>query len=99
MKLYFRDICLGEIIEDGDDFPWKIGTLIPNAKTEEFREFFNYLVDEDKTDDPPFSEELLDDANWSIIDNSEKRLGIMVPAVHPDNSIWWTWSLGSPDQD
>jgi hypothetical protein len=92
MQLYFRDVNLGEVTEEGQDFPWQLGTLTPNANIEAFRAFFNHLTDEEQTEDPPFAHDLLDDSNWSMVSDSGVKRGIMVPAVHPDNSIWWVWT-------
>jgi len=92
MQLYYKDLNLGDVIEQGQDFPWQLGTLIPNSNTEAFRALFNYLTDEEQTKDPPFAKELLEDSNWSIVSDSGAKRGIMVPAVHPDNSIWWVWT-------
>ncbi|MBI4747672.1 MAG: hypothetical protein HY774_04250 [Acidobacteria bacterium] len=92
MKLYFLEKYLGEVVEEGDDFPWKIGLFSPNSNADSFKDFFAYMVSEDVQEtEPPFSAELLDDESWFLVDDSNQRHKISVPAIHPDNSIWWIW--------
>ncbi|MBJ7987021.1 hypothetical protein JFU18_29330 [Bacillus sp. TH22] len=94
MKLYFKDIEIGEIKDVFVDMPWMYGTirLYENSKT--FQKYFREMVNEDsafnfESIDPEF----LDDENWSVFDESEKQyLGIDIPAIHmEDTTIAWRW--------
>lgn len=59
---------------------------------QEYREFFAFMVDEDKGNiDPPFGPEFLDESNWFIEDDAGTRRGIEIPAVHDDDSVMWRW--------
>ncbi|WP_412096273.1 hypothetical protein [Bacillus licheniformis] len=68
---------------------WIYGTIIPNKNMEKFKDFFN-------EDDPfaieQYSEEWLDDENWFIIDEKQKKVGISLPGIYEnDNEINWRW--------
>jgi hypothetical protein len=66
------------------------GTFIPNEADEQLTDFFEYMVDEDKGfEAPPFSEDLLNENNWYIIDKKGKKIGIDIPAVYADGFLTW----------
>lgn len=93
MKLFWKDKYLGLITEVSGDFPWMNGTFQPHEINEDIFDFFNFMIDEDKGfAEPPFSDDLLDESNWSILTDSEERKGISIPAVHlDDKTIDWRW--------
>ncbi|MGG3519759.1 hypothetical protein ABES33_07150 [Bacillus pseudomycoides] len=94
MKLYFKDIELGEITELSADPPWMYGTIHLNEKSKPFHEYFHGMVDEDNEFDFDSADpEFLAESNWSILDENEgKYLGIDIPAIYIENTIIaWRW--------
>lgn len=94
MLLLYRNMDLGSISDVGGEQPWWIGNLTPSSEAEAFREFFAWMVDEDRNsaaDEPPFDRAWWTDENWYIQDDDGNRRGIDVPAVHGDGQIWWRW--------
>ncbi|PEB47830.1 hypothetical protein CON65_10545 [Bacillus pseudomycoides] len=94
MKLYFKDIELGEITEVHTDTPWMYGTIHLNKNSKPFQEYFRGMIDEEhefdfESTDPEFS----DERNWSVFDENEGTyLGIALPAIHiEDTAIAWRW--------
>uniref|UniRef100_UPI00289CC7B2 hypothetical protein n=2 Tax=Bacillales TaxID=1385 RepID=UPI00289CC7B2 len=64
----------------------------PSNNIEKFNDFFAALVDEENDFvETNFNEEWLEDNNWYIIDDENKRRGIYIPAVYPDREISWRW--------
>jgi hypothetical protein len=59
----WKQTCVGMITDVNYDFPHFYGRFTPAADTDEFRQLFAFLMDEDATGDPPFRPELLDDEN------------------------------------
>jgi hypothetical protein len=91
-KLFFRDLCLGEITDVEGEFPWMSGTLQPAPAAEPFGAFFRWMTDEEHaSQEPPFEADLLDDDNWFIQDEHGSKTGITVPAVYGDGLISWRW--------
>ncbi|UQZ41384.1 hypothetical protein [Bacillus subtilis] len=93
MYLYYQDECLGKIEGTTIEGPWAYGKIIPNEKMEKFKDFFRAVVDED---DPSaiekFDDDLIDDDNWFIVDDEQKRVGISLPGIYEnDNEINWRW--------
>jgi hypothetical protein len=87
MKSYLGDI--EGISVEGN---WTNGTFIPKEASEQLTDFFEYMVDEDKGfEEPPFSENLLNENNWYIIDEKGQKIGIDIPAVYADGFITWRW--------
>jgi hypothetical protein len=89
--LYFGEERLGEVRDVEGDQPWMGGTFLPDERASQYRSFFQWMVDEDQTEDPPFAPDLLDEENWFVCDASGKRRGISIPAVHDDGAIAWRW--------
>ena len=91
-RLFFQDICLGEITEVYGESHWMSGTLWPTPESASFRDFFRWMVDENNASlDPPFDEALLDEDNWFIEQEDGVKVGISLPAVQPDSEIGWRW--------
>ncbi|MBZ5518839.1 hypothetical protein [Bacillus sp. KS1] len=93
MFLYYQNECLGKIEGVAVEGPWAYGKIIPNDKMENFKDFFRAVIDED---DPfaieKFDDNLLDDDNWFIVDDEQKRVGISLPGIYEeDNEINWRW--------
>ncbi|MEC0985280.1 hypothetical protein [Bacillus safensis] len=92
MKLYFLNEFLGDIRDINVDGMWVNGEIIPSNNIDKFNDFFAALVDEeDDFVETNFNEEWLEDNNWYIIDDENKRRGIYIPAVYPDREISWRW--------
>lgn len=89
MRLYFKDIEMGEIIDVFADTPWMHGTIFLNDNSKPFQEYFRQMVAEDSTLDSEF----LDSENWFVFDeNEESYLAIDIPAIHIENkTIAWRW--------
>lgn len=51
------------------------------------------MVDEDVPSAiEKFDDELIDDDNWFIVDDKQKRVGISLPGIYEDdNEINWRW--------
>lgn len=92
MKLYFLNEFLGDIRDINVDGMWVNGEITPSNNIDKFSDFFAALVD-DENDfvETNFNEEWLDDNNWYIINDENKRRGIYIPAVYPDREISWRW--------
>nr|WP_239549335.1 hypothetical protein [Scopulibacillus daqui] len=71
---------------------WMNGRLISNKNIEKFQDFFEGLTDEENDFiEENYNQEWLDDRNWFIIDNENKKRGIYIPAVYSDGDINWRW--------
>lgn len=93
MKLYHGAVLLGEIGNISQEGSWMYGELVKTPAASQYEDFFAWMTDEEKqSEDPPFSDDYLNPDNWSIEDETGKRRGIEVPAVHDDGSIEWRWS-------
>jgi hypothetical protein len=98
MELLYRSRNLGTITKvEGEGF-WMYGRFSPGpAVTRELAEFFRFMTSEEgHSKDPPFSDELLADESWEVIDDSGTRRGITLPFVHPDKLIAWRWRDTAP---
>ncbi|MFJ7934411.1 hypothetical protein [Sporosarcina sp. NPDC096371] len=92
MKLYFLNEFLGDISNINVDGMWINAEMIPSKNMEKFNVFFAAIVDEENDfDEANYSEEWLDDSNWLIIDDKNRKKGIYIPAVYPDDEIIWRW--------
>lgn len=92
MQLYFMNEYLGNITDISVEGVWINGTFTPSESAKKFSDFFAYMVDEEKGfEEPPFSQNLLDENNWYVINKGGSRLGIDVPAVYTDGFITWRW--------
>ncbi|WP_242224654.1 hypothetical protein [Bacillus cereus group sp. BfR-BA-01380] len=94
MKLYFKDIELGEVTDIFTETPWIYGTIHLNEKSKPYQEYFRGMVDEESAFDfESIDHEFLDEENWSVFDEKEENyLGISIPAVHiEDTMIAWRW--------
>lgn len=94
MKLYFKDIELGEIIDIFTDAPWMYGTIHLNENSKPYEEYFREMVNEESTFDfDSIDPNFLNEENWSVFDkNEEKHLGIAIPAIYiEDTTIAWRW--------
>nr|WP_205831390.1 hypothetical protein [Bacillus altitudinis] len=71
---------------------WVNGEITPSNNIVKFNDFFAALVDEENDFvETNYNDEWLDDNNWYIIDDENKRRGIYIPAVYPDREISWRW--------
>ncbi|WP_131923150.1 hypothetical protein [Hazenella coriacea] len=92
MKLYFLNECLGEIVDISVEGLWTNGKIIPTKKLEKFKDFFEGLIDEENEFvEEKYNEEWLDDHNWFIVDDENRKKGIYLPAVYFDGDINWRW--------
>ncbi|MBC6976138.1 hypothetical protein H9I32_28365 [Bacillus sp. Xin] len=94
MKLYFKDIELGDITEVSADTPWMHGTIHLNENSQPFHEYFRGMVDEEIEFDFEVADpEFLAESNWFIFDENEcKYLEIDIPAIYiEDTTIAWRW--------
>jgi hypothetical protein len=92
MRLFYQDEELGTIQEVVGEQPWMSGTFVASPNVDRYRGFFGWMVDEDNGGkEPPFDASLLDENNWFIVEDSGRRRGIGLPAVHPDGLIMWRW--------
>lgn len=92
MKLYFLNEFLGDIHNISVEGMWINAEITPSKNIEKFKDFFAAIVDEENDfDDTNYNEEWLDDSNWHIIDNENRKKGIYIPAVYPDREINWRW--------
>jgi hypothetical protein len=90
LKLLHRNVELGEITEVTEEFPWVSGQFAAFPAAQGFKASFDFMTDEDRaTEDPPFSDDLLSDENWFVMDQRGEVQGISMPAVHPDGEICW----------
>ncbi|MED1555471.1 hypothetical protein [Bacillus paramycoides] len=94
MKLYFKDIEIGEIKDVFGEMPWMYETIRLYENSKPIQKYFREMVDEESTFDfESIDREFLDDENWSVFDEGERRyLGINIPAIHmEDTTIAWRW--------
>ncbi|MFJ8460836.1 hypothetical protein ACIQ57_17080 [Lysinibacillus xylanilyticus] len=92
MKLYFLNECLGEIGDINVEGSWINGRIIFNKNTKKFMNFFEAIVDEENEFvEENFCEEWLDDSNWYILDEENRKKEIYIPAVYLDGDIYWRW--------
>nr|WP_218646181.1 hypothetical protein [Bacillus altitudinis] len=71
---------------------WVNGEITPSNNIVKFNDFFAALVDEENDFvETNYNDKWLDDNNWYIIDDENKRRGIYIPAVYPDREISWRW--------
>ena len=91
MKLYFKDIHLGDISNANGDGFWMYGNINFTNNISDFKEFLNKMVDENN---PPLDDVnpiLLDESNWFVAKNNHLE-GIGIPAIYFDsNEIEWRW--------
>ena len=86
----WRETIIGHIQRVGYDFPHFYGHFVASTNFDQFRELFDFLMDEEAEGDPPFSSELLDHENWWIVQPNGDRVGIFIPAIDStDSSIDW----------
>lgn len=91
-RLFFQEICLGEITDVYGESHWMSATLTPTSDADSFKEFFRWMVDEANVSiDPPFDEALLNEENWFVEQEDGAKVGISVPAVQVDSEIGWRW--------
>lgn len=92
MKLYFLNECLGEIRNINVEGSWVNGRIIFNKNIKKFMNFFEAIVDEENEFvEENFCEEWLDDSNWYILDEENRKKEIYIPAVYLDGDIYWRW--------
>lgn len=92
MKLYFLNEFLGDICNISVEGMWINAKITPSENIDKFIDFFTAIVDEKNDfDETNYNEEWLDDSNWHIIDNENRKKGIYIPAVYPDREINWRW--------
>ena len=89
-RVLWCDIEVGRVERVGYDFPRYHGHFVPGDNIDQFRDLFDFLMDEDTVGDPPFSSDLLDDRNWWFVHPDGNRIGIFMPAIDlVDLSIEW----------
>jgi hypothetical protein len=92
MLLYFKDECLGKIQDIQVEGTWVYGQYIPNENMIKYDAFFKALVDEEvEFDERAYDTEWVQDKNWFIVDESNNKRGIYLPAVYEDGEINWRW--------
>ena len=93
LRLFFRAICLGTVTDAEIDWPWTRGAFAPNKAAARFADLLAWHADETRAaeETPPFDRDLLDEANWTVMDDDGRSLGITVPGVRPDGTIAWRW--------
>ncbi len=92
MKLYFLDEFLGDIQNINVEGMWINAEFTPSKNMEKFNDFFAAIVDEGNNfDEVYYSEEWLDDSNWFVIDDENRKKSIYIPAIYPDGEINWRW--------
>jgi hypothetical protein len=92
LKLYYLNEFLGDIVNINVEGMWINAKIIPSKNIDKFNDFFSAIVDEENDfEETNYSEEWLDDSNWYIIDNENRKKGIYIPAVYPDGEISWRW--------
>ncbi len=92
LKLYFCDVCLGNIGEVGVDGMWFSAHFTPSEQAHEFKDFFDAMVDQEQNYKiSSFDKELLNEHNWLLIDDIlGKKTPISLPAIHYiDELIMW----------
>ena len=70
MDILFKNQVIGEVSNLSYDFSWIYGDFIPSENYYLYKDFFDFLVDEDDSEEPDFDEELMDEANWFLRDES-----------------------------
>jgi hypothetical protein len=96
LKLYHRAILIGTIIELFYETPWYSGTIVLTPDAEPYKEFFAFMLDEEKqSEEPPFDESIFDD--WFIEDEADgERFEAGCPDISDDGEIYWRmWPLGT----
>jgi hypothetical protein len=92
LKLYFLNEYLGDIRNISVEGMWINAEFTPSKNLDKFNDFFAAIVDEEiDFEETNYNEEWLDDSNWYIIDNENRKKGIYIPAVYPDREINWRW--------
>ncbi|WP_242214594.1 hypothetical protein [Bacillus cereus group sp. BfR-BA-01383] len=94
MKLYFKDMEIGEIKDVFGDMPWMYGTIRLYENSKPLQNYFREMVDEDSVFDvESIDPEFLDDENWFVYDEVNRRyLGIDIPAIYmEDTTVAWRW--------
>ncbi len=92
MKLYFLNEFLGDIRNISVEGMWINAQITPSKNIDKFNDFFAAIVDEENDfEETNYNEEWLDDSNWYIIDNENRKKGIYIPAVYPGREINWRW--------
>lgn len=92
MKLYFLNEFLGDIRNITAEGIWMNAEISPSTTMNKFQNFFAAMIDEENDfEETKFNEEWLDDNNWYIIDNQNRKRDIYIPAVFPDGEISWRW--------
>nr|WP_257535544.1 hypothetical protein [Mesobacillus foraminis] len=92
LKLYFLNEFLGDIRNISVEGMWINAEITPSKNIDKFNDFFATIVDEEADfEETNYNEEWIDDSNWYIIDNENRKKGIYIPAVYPDREINWRW--------
>jgi len=83
MKLFYKEIYIGDITITGHDFPWMHGTFAKHLEYEQFKDFFAFLVSNDKKegDEKNFDIEMFDGNNWTI-QNETETVWIFPPHIY-----------------
>lgn len=92
LRLYFLNEFLGDIRNISFEGMWINAEITSSKNIDKFNDFFAAIVDEDNDfDETNYNEEWLEDSNWHIVDNENRKKGIYIPAVYPDGKINWRW--------
>ncbi|MFJ5771357.1 hypothetical protein [Psychrobacillus sp. NPDC093180] len=71
---------------------WIYAEISPSKNMKKFQSFFTAIINEENDfDEACFSPEWLDDSNWFIVDDENRKKGIYIPAVYPNDEINWRW--------
>ena len=82
----FQYEVIGKISIDSRENAWIYGTYELYKNAEKFKKLFYAITDASAFDETDYDEEWLNDENWFISDK-QKRFGITIPAIYPDNKL------------
>ena len=91
LKLYHNSTLVGNIVSHSANGFWWHGTIELTSAAEEYQSVFDWWTDEnrDKSKEPPFPEEILE--NWYVESPDKGKQPIGLPGVYKDNKISWRY--------
>ncbi|WP_322088091.1 hypothetical protein [Burkholderia sp. BCC1999] len=93
MDLIFDDQLVGKISDAAQEGSWFMGSITLSPFGTSLVKFFAFMTDESgELSESDFDSKLLDEKNWWISDQGERK-AISLPAVYiDDNSVYWRWA-------
>jgi hypothetical protein len=92
-KLYHNDILIGTVSQaSANGFKMHGSVEFTDAATAYLDVFAFFAKDEAELEEPPFSDEILE--NWFMEDSDGVRREIGLPGIAPvngENDIWWRY--------